>query len=97
MELSQAKSLATEFVAARAREIGVPLLIQDDETVERAFGWVFFYAVDSSRSDELIAGNGPLIVDRKTEVLHPCGTAQPDEWYIDLYEKTGSVDEVQPS
>jgi hypothetical protein len=70
----------------------VPLRLLAESTIERGFGWVFFYDVDPEKSNEALAGNGPLIVDRGTGELHLCGTAYPAESYIEAYERTGSLE-----
>ena len=64
-------------------------VILDEYTVERDFGWVFFY--DSRRHQEtgafayVIAGNAPLIVNKFDSSLHHTGTAFPVEHYIREY------------
>ena len=92
MNFPEAQELAQSYVHECERQCGVPLKLLVDNTIEREFGWVFFYAVDVSRSNEIIAGNGPLIVDKRTGNLHACGSAYPEADYIEAYERTGSVD-----
>ena len=66
-----------------------PVII-DEHTIERAFGWVFFY--DSLRHQQTqslgdsLAGNAPVIVNRFDGLLHYPGTALPTEEYIRAYE-----------
>ena len=90
----QARGIAERHVDAVQHSLQIPLLILDSETIERDFGWVFYYDVDQLKSKEVIAGNGPLIVDRQTGRLYACGTSHPETWYIDKYERTGSVDDL---
>lgn len=54
-------------------------------TVERDFGWVFFYG--SRHSSEAIAGNPPFIVDRLDGSAHETGTAYPLEEYLQSYAR----------
>lgn len=67
-------------------------MILDEYTVEREFGWVFFY--DSRKHQETqsfefaLAGNAPVIVNRIDGFLHSTGTAFPTEHYIREYEET---------
>ena len=66
-------------------------VILDQDTIERPFGWVFFY--DSRRHQETdefeytLAGNAPLIVNRHDGSLYSTGTALPVEHYIRAYEE----------
>ena len=68
-----------------------PLVILDELTLERAFGWVFFW--DSRKHRETgdfidsLAGNAPFIVDRRDGSLHETGTACPIEDYLEEYQK----------
>ena len=90
---------ARELVLAKLKALGaedVVLVILDDETIERGWGWVFFY--DSAKHHETgdfrdaLAGNAPYIVNRDTGELLCTGTARPIEQYISDYEKTIQTD-----
>ena len=58
---------------------------------EHDFGWVYFY--DGSRHVETgdvrdaVAGNAPLIVDRKDGKLYITGTAHPIEHYLHEFRR----------
>ena len=69
------------------------LVVMEELTIERDFGWVFIYDVrkvaGGGASTTQIAGNSPLIVDRRNGSLHEAGTTYPVEHYIDNYEKYG--------
>ena len=68
------------------------LVMVDEHTIERAWGWVFFY--DSKRYLETrefqyaLVGNAPYIVNRQTGELRVTGTAHPIEDYIAEYEQS---------
>jgi hypothetical protein len=70
------------------------IVILDDATIEREWGWVFFYT--SKRWQETkdiryaLAGNAPIIINKSTGKLFETGTAYPVEHYIQAYERTGS-------
>lgn len=72
---------------------GDSLLILDDQTLEKPWGWVFFYT--SKRYHETrdilhaLAGNAPYFVERATGRLLSAGTAFPIDAYIARYERTG--------
>jgi len=87
----QAKALAQERVPSPGPSLeGDEFVIRDDSTIERSFGWVFFY--DSRRHLETgdfrheIAGNGPLMVNRYDGTISVTGTTLPIERYIAEYE-----------
>lgn len=56
-------------------------------TMEREFGWVFFYGC--SDPSILIAGYAPFIVDRRDGTIHVTGTAYPTEKYLESYARVG--------
>jgi len=85
MELAAAHEIATEYVQRLARTSGLPLALTESATLERDFGWVFFYR--STREDELLAGNAPFIVDRRDGSVHVTGTARPVDEYLDAYAR----------
>jgi Immunity protein 35 len=65
-------------------------LVFDERTIERPFGWVFFYGsrlfAKTGDIRYAVAGNSPFIVNRHTGELHAIGTALPAEQYIAAYE-----------
>ncbi len=67
------------------------IIIMDDRTIERDFGWVFIYNtkrfVETGDHNYTLIGNAPIIVDRIDGSLHPTGTGRPIEEYIREYEK----------
>lgn len=77
-----AKRLATDYVKRDSRFTD-EVIILDQFTIEKPYGWVFFY--DSKRYVETkdigfaLAGNGPLIVEKLDGSLHVLGTALPVE------------------
>lgn len=66
------------------------LEVIDDATIEKEWGWVFFYdSAAHSRSGDIsdaIAGNAPIIVNRASGELVVTGTAWPIDKYIEDYE-----------
>jgi hypothetical protein len=65
------------------------LVILDDCTVEREWGWVFFYTTRGERDGDLrhmLVGNGPLFVNRHDGSIRNAGTAHPADYYIAEYE-----------
>ncbi len=69
------------------------LIIVDEATIERRWGWVFFYTSRRWRETNdvqyAIAGNAPVIVEKAAGKLISAGTARSIEFYIENYERTG--------
>jgi hypothetical protein len=91
MTKDDAQKIALDFVKVKEREAGCELVLVGGRTIERAFGWVFFY--DSKRHVETgsvidaLAGNAPFVVTRADGRVHETGTAQPVEHYLREFEK----------
>jgi len=90
MTRSEAEQVAQRYVTAQEEASGLELILLNDATIERSFGWVFFY--DSKRHNETriirdaVAGNAPIVVTRDGS-LHETGTAEPLEVYLDKFEQ----------
>ncbi|WP_420106728.1 YrhB domain-containing protein [Herbaspirillum huttiense] len=91
----QAQALAESHISQIAGS-DVSFAILDDQTVERPFGWVFFYQsrrhLETRDPSEVLAGNAPLIVDRLTGKITETGTAHPLEHYLSKYEAERGAD-----
>ena len=91
------KTITKEQAAEVARKLvanlkpGTEFVILDDKTVEKDFGWVFFYTtkryVETKDRKYLLPGNAPLVVDRKDGSTHFLSTSAPPARAIDEYEK----------
>ena len=68
----------------------VELAIIDNETIEKEYGWVFFYQtkeyLKTGNVLDAVVGNAPYIVNKFTGELIEAGTANPIEDYIAEYE-----------
>ena len=88
-----AKRLALEQITQTWNIADAQPVILDEATIERDFGWVFFY--DSSKHIETgdfsdaLAGNAPVIVNKHDGLLHVTGTYKPVLEFIEAYERTG--------
>jgi hypothetical protein len=87
-----ASSIAQQFIA-KARSGGLVLL--EGKTIERGFGWVFFYEnkrfVETGEIGARLIGNSPLIVSRQDGKIYVTRTAHPVEFYIRMFEKAGEL------
>ena len=67
-------------------------VIVDDYTIEKPWGWVFFYNsreyVTTGDPQYQLIGNAPYIVNKATGELADTGTAEDIEVYIARYETT---------
>lgn len=68
------------------------LVVLSEFTLERPFGWVFFYNsrqfVQTGDFKYQLLGNAPLIFNRFTGEIIVTGTARPIEQYIAEFEKS---------
>lgn len=93
IDLDFARKLVATFIGeGRRNDDGFTPVILDKETIERDFGWVFFYQsqefLDSGDERDQLSSNAPIIVDRRDGSTNPTGTDAPIETYIKAYEKT---------
>ncbi len=69
------------------------LLVRNDATIEKPWGWVFFYNtqrfIETGDIIHALAGNAPYLVERATGRVLATGTAYPTADYIANYERTG--------
>ena len=88
----QAKALVEKMINAQdsTGTKTTKLVILDNETIEKKWGWVFFYNTENYLKTgdfyEALAGNAPCIVNRYTGELFETGTAYDIEEYINEYE-----------
>ena len=68
------------------------LVIMDERTIERSWGWIFFYNsrryLETRNPLDGLGGNAPFIVNRHTGEVRATGTAYSVEYYIAEYEKS---------
>jgi hypothetical protein len=87
----KALQIATDEVHSLASDADDEFLVQEDLTQETGFGWIFFYQskhfLESQDHRFALAGNAPLLVDKRTERVVALGTAYPLETYLALYER----------
>jgi hypothetical protein len=90
IDRATATAIARDAVAALKSTH--PLALQEDRTLERPFGWVFFYTTREHLATgdwrKAAPGVAPLIIDRRDGSVHSTGTRHPVEYYIQEYERT---------
>jgi hypothetical protein len=89
----EARDIALAYITAR-ETAGCQLVLLDDCTLEKTFGWVFFY--DSKRHVETgnisyaLVGNAPIVVTKADGRVHVTGTAMPLEFYLKQFDDAES-------
>ena len=68
-----------------------PLAVLDEQTIEKPWGWIFFYQssryMETGNILDMLAGNAPIFVNRTTNEVWPSGTAGGLDKYVQEYEK----------
>jgi len=85
--LGEATQIADRYLIGLSADAGLKLILFRERTLERDFGWVFYYGPDDE--SVIVAGNAPFIVDRNDGLIHVTGTALPTETYLENYAKSG--------
>lgn len=80
-DVTTARRIAEEFVQSLSRRWAIELALDDGATREESWCWVFAYnsrAFLESRSfTDALAGNGPLVVEKRSGRLHELVAARP--------------------
>jgi hypothetical protein len=87
LDLERATRIAEEYLERLNSNSEFQVILHREQTMECEFGWVFFWGPSDPLL--LVAGNAPLIVDRKDGLIHETGTAYPAEQYIESYARVG--------
>ncbi|MGO9487241.1 MAG: YrhB domain-containing protein [Rhodomicrobium sp.] len=89
------RSDAIELVSKRLEEIASPndqLIVIEEKTIERPFGWIFFYDskkyIETGSTIHRLAGNGPVIVNKKRGSVDLFGSTPPLEEILSRYERS---------
>lgn len=87
----QAREVAANRIRQRLfQRYGDNIVILDEHTIEKAYGWIFFYQhrrfVETRKIRDGLIGNGPLLVDKETGKVVVFGSFGPIEYWCSLYE-----------
>lgn len=87
--LEEAKAIAMKEISDLAQS-GIDLIIDDDHTIAKPYGWVFFFRLrqdfDPNDINSMVGGNGPLVVRHNGKVDRLPTFGPPDEM-IAAFEK----------
>ena len=91
LTISEAQAIVENAISALMPD-DEEWVIVDDYTIEKPWGWVFFYNsrefVSTGDPQYQLIGNAPYIVNKATGELADTGTAEDIEVYISRYEAT---------
>jgi hypothetical protein len=91
MTRSDAEGIARSYLKAWEQGTGLEFIVQPQYTIERSFGWVFFYNskryIETGNVLDGLAGNAPIVVTRSDGRVHVTGTALPLEQYLEKFNK----------
>lgn len=69
----------------------VELVVLEEKTLEREFGWVFFYTakryLETGDRRHLLPGNGPLVVEKETGAVHFLSSSAPPGRVVEEFER----------
>ena len=86
-DAQEARGLAERHLAELPESASIELAILDEHTMETEFGWLFFWNSkkyhETGEFQYALAGNAPLIVDRRDGSVHETSTAYPAEEIIE--------------
>jgi hypothetical protein len=89
MTLDDARQIVLDYLKQLEQGAGCELVMRDGNTLEREFGWVFFYNskryVETGDVIHALAGNAPIVVTRIDGRIHITGTARPLEDYLSAF------------
>ena len=72
------------------RERGDSLVIVEHATLEKEYGWIFFYNsrkyLETKNERYLLYGGGPIVVEKADGSIHELGSAGGAKYQIELYE-----------
>jgi hypothetical protein len=81
-----AKEIALGYLKTMEVRTDLELVLLNEETMERNFGWVFFYTskryLETQSIGDALAGNAPFVVMRGDGSIRLTGTAFPLEHYL---------------
>ena len=81
-----ATRIALEYIERLTRRSGCELALLETETLEKSFGWIFFYEsksyLQSRELRDAVVGNAPIVVAKSDGRVHVTGTAHSIEYYI---------------
>ncbi len=90
MDRSEAQAEVLRHINAGYGEPEDSLIILEDSTIEKPYGWIFFYQsrtyLETGDASYMLAGNGPVVFVGDDRSIHRLGTALPVAEEIERFE-----------
>jgi hypothetical protein len=81
--INEARALAEQLLTEHAARTSTDLEIDERATRDEDWCWVFFYNsrayLETGDFSDALAGNGPLVVEKRTGIVHELTSAHPVE------------------
>lgn len=94
MNREQAKAIVEKALNEQSHGSPDRLVVLDDATVEKSYGWVFFYESEmflkTGELSHMLVGNAPILILKEDGRIITLGTAFPIATYLERYEQSGS-------
>lgn len=90
-ERNSAEEQVTQLINVDYNVEGDELVIIPQETIEKSYGWVFFYNskryLQTNTFSDRVAGNGPIVFEKETGSIHRLGSHANPLQLIQEFEK----------
>lgn len=94
LNIEECRKLAADHL----RQLGSELELYQEPIHSGEYGWVFGYQsrefIRTGAISDALAGNAPLLVDKRNHQVHVLGTAEPTEFYLENYASFGDPHKV---
>ena len=96
MDLNSAKAMVSKLINSGYNEPGDELVIVDEDTIEKDYGWIFFYTsrtfLETGNISDMVVGNGPIVVEKADGRITRLPSARPPEFTIPEFELSRGFD-----
>jgi hypothetical protein len=90
IDKNTARKTVEDYINSSYHVEGDSLVILDEETLQKDYGWIFFYTshryLETNLISHMLAGNGPIVVEKESGALTQLSTAMPLQESIRDYE-----------
>jgi hypothetical protein len=90
IDKNSARKLVQAYINSSYQVEGDSIIILNEETLDKDYGWIFFYTsrryLKTKLISHMLAGNGPILVEKESGALIQLSTAVPLEESIRDYE-----------
>lgn len=88
---NEIEEIAKKYVSKMESEGDIRLSLLYDLSIEKDYGIVFFYNTlkyyeTKDEKENILVGNAPFLVEKKTGNIIDFGTARSEEYYLKEYE-----------